>query len=445
VLVASQFALLVGQVAKRQVSGVGAFIFMSFLFFSVRPIYLILENDHKLLMAGYQLRSSMEMTGSAMWWASAALWCFAVGAYAAPRIHRQWLQRRNRVNRMELPRTYFNDQVAFALIGLQMLTLPLIYLIASRAGRSVYKSGFGAYMYDLPVPLHAVHIFAVVVLLGCWLKKRDNSTFVRLVISGVMLLLFTWLMRDVTIFRGFYVTGVMMAGIAAVCLWKGRVGYAWLIVPIVVLQPFFQYLGKERASDNESLGQVILIEGVYSHVTVLECYWHFYRSNGDMNIFDTFIAAKEFEPSWHPYIWSWLYVPLHFIPRALWQGKPTQGVTIDGRFSKGLPMSPGIAGFFLLDGGLIWMLLNMALLGYLVSLADWFVMTMKQGVVQSCLIAILVVTAMFLSRVFLWQYFYQVLYYLIPVVVLSRWVSRFSLSRHRAPRGQPGNAPSPGH
>lgn len=426
VLAASQLILLIREVRSGQVTGAGAFIFMSFLFFSVRPIYLVLERDHKLLIAGYQLRPSMEMIGSAMWWASAALWCFAVGAYTVPRLHRQWLQHRNRINRREVPRTYFNDQVAFALIGLQVLTLPIIYLIASRAGRTVYKSDFGAYMYDLPVPLHAVHIFAVVVLLGCWLRKRDMQTLCLLMVSGTLLLLFTWLMREVTIFRGFYVTGIMMAGIAALRLWKGRVGYAWLILPVVLLQPFFQYLGGERGKANEELVEEGIVEEVFRHETLAESYWNFYRSNGDMNIFDTFMAAKEFEPAWYPYAWSWAYVPLHFIPRALWQGKPPKGVTIDGRFSKGLPTSPGIAGFFLLDGGFAWMLLSMAVLGYLVSLADWYVLTMRRGVLESCVIAILVVTAMFLSRVFLWQYFYQVLYYLVPVLVLYWWAGKMS-------------------
>ncbi len=426
VLAASQLILLVREVRSGQVVGAGGFIFMSFLFFGIRPMYLILEKDHKLLIAGYQIRPSTEMIGSAMWWASAALWCFAIGVYAVPRFQRRWLEKRNRASRAEAPRTYFGGQVARGLIVLQVLTLPIIYLIASRAGRTVYRSGFGAYMYDLPVPLHAVHIFAVVVLLGCWLKKKDLLALGLLVISILLLLVFTWMMREVTVFRGFYVTGIMMAAIAGLHLWKRRVSYAWLILPVVLLQPFFQYLGGERAKANEELVEAGVIDEVFKHETLVESYWDFYRSNGDMNIFDTFVAAKKSEPAWYPYAWSWLYVPLHFIPRAVWHGKPEKGVTIDGRFSKGLPTSPGIAGFFLLDGGLAWMLISMAVLGYLVSLADWYVLTMRRGILQSCLIAILVVTAMFLSRVFLWQYFYQVLYYLVPVLVLYWWANRVS-------------------
>jgi hypothetical protein len=446
VLAASQLILLVREVRSGQVVGAGGFIFMSFLFFAIRPIYLVLEKDHKLLIAGYQIRPSTEMIGSAMWWASAALWCFAIGVYAVPRFRRRWLERRNRASRAESPRTYFNDQVARGLVVLQVLTLPIIYLIASRAGRTVYRSGFGAYMYDLPVPLHAVHVFAVVVMLGCWIKRKNVQTLGLLIASGILLLIFTWLMREVTVFRGFYVTGIMMAAIAGLHLWKRRVGYAWLILPVILLQPFFQYLGGERAKANEDLVEAGVIDEVFKHETLLESYWDFYRSNGDMNIFDTFVAAKQFEPAWHPYAWSWLYVPLHFIPRAVWQGKPERGVTIDGRFSKGLPTSPGIAGFSLLDGGLTWMLISMAVLGYLVSLADWYVLTMRRGILQSCLIAILVVTAMFLSRVFLWQYFYQVLYYLVPVLILYWWAGKMStgpIRRRRAISNPSHGAPLP--
>jgi hypothetical protein len=426
VLAASQLLLLVREVLRGQVTGAGAFIFMSFLFFAIRPIYLVMEKDHKLLIAGYQVRPSTELIGSAMWWASVALWCFALGAYFAPRFHRRWLEKRNRTSRAEMPVTHFNHQVAMGLVGLQVFTLPIIYLIASRAGRTVYRSGFGAYMYDLPVPLHAVHVFAVVVMLGCWIKRKDVQTLGLLIASGILLLIFTWLMREVTMFRGFYVTGIMMAGIAALYLWKGRVGYMWLILPVVLLQPFFQYLGGERTKANEELVEEGIVDEVFRHETFLQSYWDFYRSNGDMNIFDTFVAVKESEPKWYPYAWSWAYVPLHFIPRFMWQGKPDRGVTQDLHATRGLPTSPGIAGFFLADGGLAWMLLSMAFLGYLVSLADWSVLTMRRGILQSCLIAILVVTAMFLSRVFLWQYFYQVMYYLVPVLVLYWWAGKMS-------------------
>jgi hypothetical protein len=231
-------------------------------------------------------------------------------------------------------------------------------------------------------------------------------------------------MREVSSFRGFYLAGVMIVGIAVLMRLKSRVGYAWLILPILLLQPLFQYLGEQRGMTNQELAEVDLVTDVVAGRSLAETYWQFYDSKGDMNIFDTFVAAYKYEPRWYPYAWSWLYVPLHFIPRALWEGKPKKGITIDGQFAREAPTSPGIAGFFLLDGGLIWMLLSMTLLGYLVSWLDWYILTMRSGYLQACLIGIVTINGMFLSRVFLWQYFYGVLYAVIPCVVLAWYFNR---------------------
>ena len=143
-----------------------------------------------------------------------------------------------------------------------------------------------------------------------------------------------------------------------------------------------------------------------------------------MNIFDTFVSAKKAEPAWYPYAWSWLYVPLHLVPRALWPGKPKRGWTMDLSFTRKAPYSPGIAGFFVADGGLMWMLGCMALLGFLVSLLDCWVFTLPRDYFQFCLIGIVTVNAMFLTRFFLWQYFYQMLYAMVPCIILAWYFGR---------------------
>jgi hypothetical protein len=435
VLVASQLALLVGQVAKRQVSGVGGFMFMSFLFFGVRPIYMIMEKDFKLFMNLFRTRVDMVVISESLWWASAGLFCFALGAHVAPKIGRRWLQRRRAkaVDKTQL--ALVSAKVCYGMMFFQLLTLPVM-LVLARMGRSVYGSGFGAYAYDLPVPLQAVHILTVVVLLERYLRTKVPLTFMMLVVSTALFFAFTWLMRDVSLFRGFYIAGVMIVGIAALQRLKGRVGYAWLILPVVLLQPFFQYLGQTRALQGEELAEQGMVDVVFENQTLGDAYWNFYRSNGDMNIFDTFVAAKQAEPMFRPYIWSWLYVPLHFIPRALWKGKPERGTTMDVSFTRGAPYSPGIAGFFLLDGGLLWMVGSMAVLGFLIATLDGWVFTLPRGYVQYCLIGIVTVNAMFLTRFFLWQYFYQMLYAMIPIMVLAWWFGRSAKLNAASARNQ---------
>jgi hypothetical protein len=279
----------------------------------------------------------------------------------------------------------------------------------------------GAYAYDLPVLLQAVHVFAVVAMTQNYLARRTGAATAMLVASACLFLFFTWLMREVSMFRGFYLAGVMIAGIAVLQQLKGRVGYAWLILPIIVAQPFFAQLGEDRRLRNEELAAVGLSLDLEEGKTLLDAYWQFYDAHGDMNIFDTFVAATKAQPTFYPYAWSWLYVPLHFIPRKMWAGKPERGVTQDVSFMRGAPYCPGIVGFFLLDGGVAWMLLSMFLLGYLLSWLDWFILMLRPNILQSCLIGIVTINSMFLTRFFLWQYFSQSLYAIIPCLILYWW------------------------
>ena len=435
VLAGSQLALLAGQIRKGQVSGVGGFIFMAFLFFSVRPIYMVLEKDYKLFTTTFLTRVDLTEIGDAMWWATAGLLCFALGAFAAPRINKKWLHRRKQAAHAVAHQSLVSAKVCYGMMFFQLLTLPIM-LVLSGMGRTLYSSGFGAYAYDLPVPLQAVHIITIIVLLERYLRTKTFQSAIMLGISGLLFLSFTWLMRDVTLFRGFYIAGVMIVGIAALQRIRGRVGYAWLILPIALLQPFFQYLGGARTLQNEQLAEQGLVDAVFEDQTLGEAYWNFYRSNGDMNIFDTFVAAKKAEPAWYPYAWSWFYVPLHFIPRALWEGKPKNGTTQDFTYARGAPYSPGIVGFFVLDGGLLWMLLSMAFLGFLVGTLDGWVFTLPRGYVQYCLIGVVTVNAMFLARFFLWQYFYQMLYAMIPIMVLAWWFGRSAKLNAASARNQ---------
>jgi hypothetical protein len=418
VLAASQLALLVGEIRKKQVSGVGGFIFMSFLFFGVRPIYLINENNYELFQWLFRIRVDLAEVGDSMWWATAGLVCFGVGAFLAPRAGRNWVQRRRAKSRSQVSQQLVGPSVCYGLLFFQFLTLPVMYVLA-RSGRSLYASGLGAYAYDLPVPLQSVHIITLVVLLERYLRTKSTQSLVLLCLSGFAFLDFTWLMRDVSMFRGFYIAGVMIAGIAGLQRLKGRVGYAWLIIPILGLQPFFQYLGQDRLKNNVQLAEAGIVHEVLGKQTIGEAYWNFFEAKGDMNIFDTFVAAKKAEPAYYPYIWSWIYAPLHFIPRKLWSGKPEKGITQDVRFMRGAPYCPGIAGFFLLDGGLVWMLGSMAVLGFLVSMLDVYIFTMPRGYLQYCLIGIVTVNAMFLSRAFLWFYFWQIMYAVVPCVLLA--------------------------
>ena len=420
VLAASQLSLLIWQIRKRQVSGVGGFLFMSFLFFAVRPIYIIVENDYRLVRELFKIRMDLTDAGDAMWWASLGSLCFALGAHVAPSINRVWIGRRRRKAALNQAQALVSRKVCYGMMLFQLMTLPIMYVLAQR-GRNVYGSGAGAYLYDLPVPLQAVHIVTVVVLLERYLRTKTYGSLFMLIFSSAIFVEFTWLMREVSMFRGFYIAGVMIAGIAILQRIKGRVGFIWLIIPIVAVQPFFQYMGQDRYKKNTEMAEEGIVDKVFRDQTIAQAYWQFYDSGGDMNIFDTFVAAQKSQPKFYPYVWSWIYAPLHIIPRGVWPEKPRKGITQDLSFMGKAPYCPGILGFFLLDGGLAWMLGSMLLLGFLVCSLDCWVFTLPRGYLQYCLIGIVAVNAMFLTRFFLWQYFYQMLYAMVPCMLMAAW------------------------
>jgi hypothetical protein len=424
ILAVSQLLLLLNEIRKGQVTGAGAFLFMSFLFFGMRPIYLLIEKDYRLLVSLFLIGVDWDKITGAMWWATLGLISFSLGAQLAPQLHRILFLRRRRQNSASgvgIIRPT-NSMVATLLVG-QMISL-LFMLFLARSGRGLYGSGFGAYLYELPVPLQAVQVIAVVAFTQQFLRNRTPLNLILLGGGIMFLLAFTWAMRDVSNFRGFYLTGLVITGLAVAHLIKTRVSYVWLIIPIVVALPFFQYLGAQRAKANEELAEQEVVEEVFKDEGVLMSYWRFYGSRGgDMNIFDTFVAVAQAEVKKRPYAMAWLYVPFHLVPRALWEGKPRKGIVQDVSFARGAPMSPGIAGFFLLDGGKLWMVGSMALLGYLISCLDYFALTMRPGFARAVLMGVIVTNGMFLTRVFLWQYFYQVLYMVIPLLVFM-WIFR---------------------
>lgn len=414
----SQFLLLVDQFRRGQVSGVGGFVFMSFLFFGVRPIYIVIESDYDLFTRLFLISVDLRDMNFAMWWATLGSLAFCVGAA----VLRQLKEPALRVKAMKI-RQYQGTQVATdrmvgILLGYQVVTVPIMYVL-SGGGKALYGSSLGAYAYDVPVPLQSGHIFALVVILERYLRGRDFNRLFALGMSGILFLYFTWLMREVSMFRGFYIAGVMIAGIALLLRIQQRVSLAWLVLPIVLLQPLFRTLGEQRYESNLELKDKGLLEQTFGEGPVLGSYWEFYSSKGDMNIFDTFVAAKAAEPSKRPYLLSWLYAPVHIVPRAIWTSKPEKGTLQDLSFMNGAPYCPGIAGFFLLDGGELWMVLCMFALGYLLAWADLRVLVMPRSYLRCCLIAILSVNAMFLTRFLLWQYFYQVLYSVVPCFALA--------------------------
>ena len=76
-------------------------------------------------------------------------------------------------------------------------------------------------------------------------------------------------------------------------------------------------------------------------------------------------------------------------------------------------------GFFLLDGGLIWMLFSMTLLGIILSFLDDYINCLADNLLKSFIYATFVVGCVTLSRMNLYYTFYEILYGFVPVILVS--------------------------
>lgn len=71
---------------------------------------------------------------------------------------------------------------------------------------------------------------------------------------------------------------------------------------------------------------------------------------------------------------SGLYVPVHFVPRAIWTSMAEKGTLVDHSFTSDAPYSPRVANT--LDGGQIWM----AILGYLIGGSPYLFFRCHRGI-----------------------------------------------------------------
>ena len=188
----SQLVLFVGEMRKGQVTGSGAFLFMSFLFFGMRPIYLVLESDYSLFTRIFLIQPDMELITSATWWATLAAVMFALGVQCQRKSQAAFWRKRLHRNSLGAVRPVVKSSLVGFLVVAQFATLPLMYLLARSAGRTLYGNTMGAYAYDVPVPMQAIHIFAIVVLFEAYLRKKSPGSVLILVVSSVAFLIFTW-------------------------------------------------------------------------------------------------------------------------------------------------------------------------------------------------------------------------------------------------------------
>ena len=434
-LLAAQFAVMASCVAERQVSAVGSFVFMYLLFFALRPLYFFIEQDWELMSRLFRLPRDLDLPYNALLWAALCVICFRVGSLL-PGAERPPAILRRQLLRDQQSRYLLDPRDALPLIALQAVSLMALQWVIARSG-GLYGFGTG-YIYDLPVPIQALHAFSVMFILQMLrMAPRNRLLLAALVISVSLFVAYTITMRSVSIFRLFYLTGFLVVCFAYLASRQKKVGYAWLILPIIIALPVFDVLGRSRFQSSEMLG-AHLRENADS-LLVPRNYWDFFEGRRDMNIFDSYTAALQWTPEKQPYFLQWLYPAVHWVPRKIWKDKPPGGMQIDlAGPMRGAPYSPGINGIFYLGGGRLYMLFSMGLLGYCIGRANASILAMREGVLKWTFYGTFIVNSMLLTRFFLFQFVWQILYIVLPCLALNfMLIRKIHLRRSRRPLAQP--------
>jgi hypothetical protein len=415
---------------KRPLGGSGAFVFGYTLYFAGRPMYIALTRKSESVSDLFFSAFPFPILLDAQCLLALGLIAFVLGTYAikgaSRRFYARRLQRQLPVNTMPIKLHSLFILMAVSVAAL----LGLLYLSKIGAG-GLYRSDLGAYAYQLPLLLHGTVLIGMVLGLQCWLRTRDPVVLVAFLMLAGIFLAFTVMMRNLTIFRTFYMSGFLAGGFACLFLLRPRITMKWLIIPVAVGLPFFQYLGQQRGVKNAVLLEEW--EEFRQEMSLVQSYTRFFAASGDMNMFDTFVAANNYTPSFRSYAWSWLYVPLHLVPRFMWKGKPERGMTTDTAFTKGAPYSPGIPGFLLLDGGRVWMVFGMFVLGMALMALDLYLYSLPKSALSGVLIGVATVYGLYFPRFLLWQYFYGMLFFMVPGVIVWFVLARRRVGRKRVP------------
>lgn len=391
----------------------GGFVAGFTLFFSSRPLYIIITGDYFPVSYKFNTVFALNIVYQGLFIAVASMVCFVLGSRFLSRSSSRYSFSSSKPILLLAKSKPSLSLVRFSLI-LSIISTLLVYGFASFGKGALYSSALGAYAYQLPILLQGFCLASAVISYERFIASRRIESLTYCILSICLIISVTIIMRDISLFRAFYISGFLafICSIAYIrCLKKSRpFKLKYLILFTLLFLPVFSALGANRYLTNDTLLDLFL----NAVQNFQQNYALFFSERGDLNVFDTFLSALQYKPDFYPYLWSWIYVPLHFIPRAFWPSKPIAGITQDLSFMNGAPYSPGLNGFFLLDGGLLWLFVCMFFLGLVLARIDVYLYRIPQINTRAVCTSVVTIYSIFLPRYFLWQYTYGILALLLP-------------------------------
>lgn len=406
------------------------FVGISAFVFGFRALYIGFNDDFSIISTLGLVRSQSVIIGS-MRYVICGMVAYLAGACS---MTNKAIRERNIRGRRFLSDMAAIDLGAVFIYAQIALTVILAAFSGVGARSSLYESYDSAYIYLLPTLVHGFDLYFFTHILVQWWRSRNPLNAVLLGLCGAIIFVHAYLLSYLSSFRSYYLVGLLVCTISVVIVTRKKIG-AWVLLAVVAIYPMFKAIGIDRdLSARDLLSEVVMrpIDAYSGHGIEVAL-----GEATDLNMLDTFAASLNWQHSYRGYVLSYLYPFVHWVPRSWWPSKPTNGVLSDtgyvyvAELAREIPYSPGLIGFFNDDGGKVYMIGMMFVLGVFMRYWEIFAMRQKGQEMYTVIWAALLLSSIVSVRYLPYQIFYQFLTLFLPCWLCNCFVPKRKVAEQR--------------
>lgn len=395
----------------RSVTLASCFVAVTAFIFCARAIYICVAMDFSIVGA-FGFPSEWSYVNEALNWVILAVLAYVLGSLVVSR----WAEKSLDTAARPLRSRLYEVRELYCVLAVQCLGLLCLLpfgLTSERASLTHVSSN--AYVYLLPTLLHGVNLYSVAVFSEAAKRRFTYFRLAMLLCSVVVVLADAFLLYNMSQFRGFYIVGILATVTCLLRVFSGRVSVIALVA-LFVVYPVFKQLGSDRSLSNREVVETVLLKPAEAYSD--EGLETAFGMATDLNMLDTLVASLNWDHSHYPYALSYLYVFVHFVPRSIWVNKPIGGFLTDTSYTLGKPYSPGVIGFLNDDGGRLYMLGAMFLLGLSTRGCESLCFRIRARELQNSVWSAMFLSSLVSTRYLPYQVFYGFLVFFIPTVAL---------------------------
>ena len=403
--------------------------FFAFIY-AARAIYISSTNDFSLI-ARMGLEASYSSISGAMAYVVFGILAYIAGTFTL--LPRAMRARQGRMNLESFSNIAYGIDHSWNFVVFQLIFCVLLAPLGLSANKGeIYGISSSAYVYLLPTIVHGFDLYFFIYMMSRLRRTSDIVTFQALIVCTALLLFHAYTLSNMTIFRGFYLVGIFCCGVAALVIRYKRISLCFIVV-MIAIYPLFKTLGQDRELTNKEVLATKVMRPQDSYTK--EGMEVAFGEATDINMLDTFAASLKWESSHHPYFLSYAYVFVHWIPRGVWPAKPESGILSDMRYTCGAPYSPGIIGMFNDDGGKMFMIFMMFVLGVFIRWCEIRSNLCRSYEMQVSMYSALLLSALVCTRYLPYQTFYGFLTFYLPCLACDLFLQRKTRTQESGDRG----------